>query len=98
MKDTKTNFEIKFGTENGRLWFGDGQGQLKLVASDLLDVAKKHGCENSGFTFCCSVYFDEESLTIVDCKKLWISQSKLIPGMASKTSSKTRKIDLLLCD
>ena len=72
------NFEIKLDTNTGELWFGDCDGQLRKVASNLLDVVYKpirggfdfYGVENEGFLFCCSLFTRSNSLTIVECENI----------------------------
>ena len=58
-------FEIKVDTNDGKLWFGEMDKELKLVASDLLEIAEKDGSKNEGFTFCCSLYVVGQWVKIV---------------------------------
>ena len=64
------NFEIRVDTNFGKLWFGDGRKQLKLACLDLFDIAKKSNGYDDGFTFCCSLYENYDSVTIVSFEKL----------------------------
>ena len=60
------NFEIKFDSLKGILWFGNGN-QIRKVATDLLDVAKKNDADD--FTFCCALRGVWDSIKIVNCEK-----------------------------
>ena len=61
------NFEIKFDSCSGFLWFGDGKKQMKKVSGNLLYDAKLYRCEQDGFTFFCTSRREPNSVEIIEC-------------------------------
>ena len=69
--DEARTFTIQIDTFSGELYFKNGFGEKKMVADDLLEIAKKHN--DDSFVFVAGFYsasLDNSRLEIISTEKM----------------------------